>query len=235
MAIWLFLATLLAASAALFFGWRAARIPLAWIAIAVGVSVFAIRLIQPGDYAIPSGGNLISGTLALGLGALLLILARPPAQSPSVLASKVNPERGGPRVWLQRLLLAASPIVLFLALYSTLAELEEVVVLHTTHIDGHPVDLRLWIVEDAGAGWIQMPIAKANDHGLDETQLAMTREGTRSCVDVLRFTDIENTRRVHHLRHAKYLVQRLATRIGVFTQEPTGNAAVLRITDCEAP
>lgn len=227
MAIWLFLAMLLAASAALFFGWRAARIPLAAVAIAVGVSVFAIRLLQPGDYAIPSGGNLISGILALGLGALLLFLAMSPAQG--------EHQGGGARAWLQRLLLAASPIVLFLALYSTLAELEEVVVLHTTHIEGDPVDLRLWIVDDAGAGWIQMPIAKANAHGLGETRLEMTRAGVRSCVDVKRFTDLENTRRVHSLRHEKYLVQRLATFIGVFTREPTGNAAVLRISDCAAP
>lgn len=226
MAIWLFLAMLLALSAALSMGWRVARIPLAWSAIAIGLSVFAIRLLQPGDYAFPSGGNLLSGLLALGLGALLLFLSRSRAET--------GRDDAAPRLWLQRLLLATSPFLMFLALYSTLAELEEVIVLHTAHKEGHTIDLRLWIVEDAGGSWLQMPIAKADAHGLGETKLEMTRGGIRTCVEIKRFTDLENTRRVQALRSEKYLVQRLATLIGVFPKEPTGKAAILRIKECQA-
>ncbi|MFK7897790.1 MAG: hypothetical protein AB8G23_18285 [Myxococcota bacterium] len=226
MAIWLFLAALIALSGLCFFFGRAFRTPFAWLAIATGVSVFAIRLIQPGDYAMPGGGNLLAALLALGLGGLLLFLPR---------LEKSETETSSPAVWAQRLLLAAAPVVLFLALYSTLAELEEVVVLHSTHQAGHAVDLRLWIVDENGAGWIQMPQGKAEAHQLDvASELRMTRQGKPACVAVHPFSDLENTRRVQNLRYEKYLVQRLATLIGLFPTEPTGKAVVLRISDCPA-
>lgn len=237
MAIWILLLSILAAGAALSLKWRATRVPIGAIAILIGISVFAIRLFQPGAYAFPSGGNLISGVLALGLGTLLLTLSprmNPEPSPPDGPSDRVSAGRtnGAVRIGLLRTLLAASPLVLFVALYSTLAEVEEVVVLHSTHEQGHAVDLRLWIVEDDGAGWIQMPIEKANAHGLDETEIDMTRDGNRDCVKIKRFTDLANTRRVQNLRYEKYIVQRLATLIGVFPREPTGGAAILRVTEC---
>ena len=43
-----------------------------WLMLLVGVSVFAIRLQHAGPYALPGGGNLIAGVLALLLGGWLV-------------------------------------------------------------------------------------------------------------------------------------------------------------------
>ncbi len=63
-----------------------------------------------------------------------------------------------------RLVLLASPVVLFFVLYATLAEVEEVVVLKATDSSGEAADLRLWIVDREGFGWIVTPIEKAREH-----------------------------------------------------------------------
>ena len=75
--------------------------------LALGVAVFAVRLLHEGPYAVPRGANLFGGLGALLLGGLLVWPATPR--------------------WLGWLALAATPVVLFSGLYATLAELEEVV------------------------------------------------------------------------------------------------------------
>ena len=87
---------------------------LAFLMLIVGVMVFAIRLQHAGGYALPAGGNLLAGFLALLLGAYLIRAWLPESRFSTLLKG---------------LAIAASPVVLFFALYATLAELEEVVVL----------------------------------------------------------------------------------------------------------
>ena len=94
-----------------------------WLMLAAGASVFAIRLQHAGPYEMPEQGNLRAGVLALVIGGLLL--------APWL---RTRLARG--------VLLALAPVVLFFALYATLAELEEVVVLRATDSSGAPSNLR---------------------------------------------------------------------------------------------
>ena len=74
------------------------------VLLATGVAVFAVRFLHAGAYAVPTTGVLLGGLGALALGALLMWGATP-----------------RPLGWLA---LAASPVVLFLALYATMAGVE---------------------------------------------------------------------------------------------------------------
>ena len=141
------------------------RAPVGWLALLIGVSVFAIRL-QHEPFALPRGGNLLSGVLVLGIGLAL-----------------VRPWFGSARFasWLTRIALAASPIVIFFSLYATLAELEEVVVLRVTDEQGDAADLRLWIVDLAGTPWVTMPRWKAEANGLTDTRAELLRGGEKTC------------------------------------------------------
>ena len=140
-----------------------------WLMLAAGVAVFAIRLRHAGPYAFPEQGNLRAGVLALGIG---IALAAP----------GVARAAGGAGALARRLLLAAAPIVLFFALYATLAEVEEVVVLRATDARGAPANLRLWVADHEGAAWVSMPRSKAERHSLDGARLELLRDGRTSCV-----------------------------------------------------
>lgn len=86
--------------------------------LAAGIAVFAVRLLHEGAYAMPRGTNLLAGLGSLLLGGVLVWSAAPR--------------------WLGWLALAASPVLLFLGLYATMAELEEVVSLYATDSAGNP-------------------------------------------------------------------------------------------------
>jgi hypothetical protein len=188
-----------------------------WLLLIVGASVFAIRFQHEGPYALPRGGNLAGGVLALGLGTFL---ARP----------WLGRSRwAAPLQWLG---VAASPVVLFFALYATLAEWEEVVVLHATNQAGEPSPLRLWIVDRGDAAWVTMPRGKAEAHGLDGARVELLRRGERRCVVATRFDDRETVNAVHHHRHEKYAVQRLATAIGLFGRDAGEDAVAVRLEPC---
>lgn len=191
-----------------------------WLSLAIGLSVFAIRLQHAGPYALPAGGNLLAGTLALALGALFV--------GPWLRATG---SRLGSVV--TGLLLVASPVVMFFALYSTLAELEEVVVLRVQDASGATADLRLWIVDDQGTPWVAMGRGKADAHGLDEARVELLRGGETHCVIARRSDDRSDVERTRRLRHEKYSIQRLATSIGVFGSEPSAEAVTLRLDPCE--
>lgn len=188
-----------------------------WLMLAVGVSVFAIRLQHAGPYDFPGGGNLLGGVLALGLGAFL-------AWGPIGI--------GGLGAVLRWAALAASPIVLFFALYATLAELEEVVVLKATHRSGAPAGLRLWVVDHEGAAWVTMPRSKADAHSLREARVELLRRGESRCVVATRIEDRAKVNRIHRMRHEKYAVQRLATSIGLFGREAGEHTVTLRLEPC---
>lgn len=191
------------------------RAPMGWLLLLVGVAVFAIRL-QHDPFAWPRRGNLLAGVLclALGLGLVLPWL------------------RAGPAVRLVRGVLAAGPVVLFFGLYSTLAELEEVVILRAPREGGDVADLRLWIVEHEGAPWVTMPRAKADAHGLDEARVELVRDGTARCVVAHRVEDHDQVDTIHRLRHDKYAIQRLATALGIFTRAPSQDTVALRLEPC---
>jgi hypothetical protein len=185
--------------------------------LAVGVSVFLVRLGHAGPYALPQGGNLAGGLLALALGGWLAF--RGPAVG--------QLEKVG-----TRLALLASPVILFFTLYATLAEVEEVVVLKATSSSGEAADLRLWIVDLEGFSWIVMPIDKAREHSLDGARLELLREGELRCVETTVESDRETVTAVRNARYERYAIQRLATMVGVFTREPGPEAIVVRVAPC---
>jgi hypothetical protein len=183
----------------------------------VGVSVFAIRLQHAGPYAFPRGGNLLGGLFALLLGGWLV-------------RDWLGPHRlAAPLRWVA---LAASPIVLFFALYATFAELEEVVVLKASDRAGRPADLRLWIVDRADGAWVTMPRSKADAHGLSEARVELLREGEVGCVIATRHEDRATVNEIHLLRHEKYGVQRLATVLGIFGRSADEDVVALRLDPC---
>jgi hypothetical protein len=193
-----------------------------WLMLAAGVSVFVIRLHHAGPYEAPEHGNLRAGVLALLIGALLAApaLGRLPRAATG---------------WLRGLLLAAAPIVLFFALYATLAELEEVVVLRATDSRGAPSNLRLWIADHEGAAWVSMPRSKAEEHALDGARVDMLRAGRSVCVVARLSRDPAENERTFRLRDEKYAVQRLGRAIGLFGDGPSPETVTLRLDPCPAP
>jgi hypothetical protein len=190
-----------------------------WLMLAAGVSVFAIRLQHAGPYEPPEQGNLRAGVLALAIGALLV-------------APWLDRLRRGAALGLRTLLLAACPVVLFFALYATFAELEEVVVLRATDAHGEATNLRLWIVDHAGAAWVSMPRSKAEEHALDGAPIDMLRAGRTVCVVPALSTDPADNERTFRLRDEKYAVQRLGRVIGLFGDGPSPQTVTLRLDPC---
>jgi hypothetical protein len=160
----------------------------------------------------PGGGALVGG-----LGSLLL---------------------GGVLVWpaaLRRLgflALAASPVALFLGLYATMAELEEVVSLYATDSAGNPAELRLWIVDREGGQWVGMPRWKAVEHSLDGARVQLLRNGETRCVVPVLHEDRTTVRAIHALKVDKYAVARGAAAIGLYPREARDTAVSLRLDPC---
>jgi hypothetical protein len=182
--------------------------------LALGVAVFAVRLLHDGPYAVPRGANLFGGLGALLLGGVLLW-------------------RAAPR-WFGWVALAATPVVLFFGLYATMAELEEVVSLYATDRAGDPADLRLWIVDRDDGAWVGMARAKALEHGLDGARLQLLRHGEIRCVVPVLHDDRETVRAIHALKVEKYAVARGAAAIGLYPREARETAAALRLDPCPA-
>ena len=180
--------------------------------LAVGVSVFAVRLLHEGTYAVPRGGNLFGGLGALLLGGVLVWSAAPRALG-----------------WLA---LAASPVVLFFGLYATMAELEEVVSLYATDGAGRPAELRLWIVDREDGEWVGMPRAKAVEHALDGARLELLRSGETRCVIPVLYEDRPTVTAIHALKVEKYAVARAAAAIGLYPREAGETAVSLRFDSC---
>jgi hypothetical protein len=197
---------------------RIARV-VGWGMLAAGVAVFAIRLRHAGPYAFPEQGNLRAGVLALLIGAALL-------------APAIARAAGGAGALARRLLLVAAPVVLFFALYATLAEVEEVVVLRATDARGAPANLRLWVADHEGTAWVSMPRAKAERHALDGARLELLRDGRTSCVVPRLSSDPADNERTFRLRDEKYAVQRLGRAIGMFGDGPSAETVTLRLDPC---
>lgn len=181
------------------------------ILLAVGVAVFTVRLLHEGAYAVPRGGNLFGGLGALAVGALLL------SPAPRVLA------------WLG---LAASPVVLFLGLYATMAELEEVISLYATDSDGNAAELRLWIVDREDGEWVGMPRSKALEHSLDGARMDMLRKGETRCVVPVLHEDRPTVTTIHALKVEKYAVARASAVVGLYPREAPETSVSLRLDPC---
>ncbi len=175
--------------------------------LAAGLAAFAVPLHHAGPYAIP-GRGLVGGLLCFAIAAALFV-------------------RGTPNM-MRVVVLVASPVVLFFALYGALAELEEVVVLYA-----EDADLRLWIVDHDGAEWVSMSRAKAETHAIDGAKLERLRGGEKRCVVPRIIDDPIANRRTFDLRQEKYAVQRLGGMLGMFGEGPGPETITLRFDSCD--
>ena len=182
------------------------------VLLAVGVAVFAVRLLHEGPYAVPRGGNLFGGVGALVLGGLLLWSGLPRALG-----------------WLA---LAASPVVLFFGLYATMAELEETVSLYATDSADRPAELRLWIVDREDGEWVGMPRAKAVEHSLDGARLELLRDGEIRCVVPVLHEDRPTVEAIHGMKLEKYAVARGSAAIGFYPRTAPETSVSLRLDPC---
>jgi hypothetical protein len=180
--------------------------------LALGVAVFAVRLLHEGPYAMPRGANLFGGLGAMLLGGVLMW--------------------SGPPRWFGWLALAASPVVLFFGLYATMAELEEVVSLYAIDRDGETADLRLWIVDRDDGEWVGMPRWKAIEHSLHGARVQLLRNGKTRCVVPVLHEDRATVRAIHALKVEKYAVARGAAAIGLYPREARETAVSLRLDPC---
>ena len=179
------------------------------LVLLLGLAAVLIPLQHSVPYPL-TGRNLIVGMLALVTGVLLL---RP--KLPAAL-------RWGA--------LLASPFLLFLALYATLAELEEVVVLSGNAEES--ADLRLWIVDREDGAWVSMPRAKAEANLLVGNRADLVRQGEARCVAPALHEDRDTNDAVHRDRHEKYAVQRIATTLGIFGRSAADDVVALRLDPC---
>lgn len=177
------------------------------VALGAGLAAFLVPLQHAGPYGIP-GRGLVGGLLCFAISGVLLARRAP------TLARVVA--------------LLASPFVLFLALYGALAELEEVVVLHSGG-----AELRLWIVDHDGVPWVSMPRSKAEQHALDGAKLELLRAGETRCVVPRIVDDPVANRRTFDLRQEKYAIQRLGGVLGMFGDGPGPDTITLRLDPCE--
>lgn len=178
-----------------------------FVALCSGLAAFLIPLRHAGPYGIP-GRGLVGGLLCFAIAAILLA-------------------RGTP-TFARVVALIASPIVLFLALYGALAELEEVVVLHAAD-----AELRLWVVDYDGVAWVSMARSKADRHGLDGAKLELLRAGEQHCVVPRIVDDPVANQRTFDLRQRKYAIQRLGGVLGMYGDGPGPDTITLRLDPCE--
>lgn len=184
------------------------------VLLVLGAAVFAVRLLHEGAYAMPRGNNMIGGFGSFLVGALLVWAPLPRVAR-----------------WLT---LAASPVVFFLGLYATMAELEETISLYATDSAGRPAELRLWIVDREDGEWVGMPGWKAAEHGLDGAQMDILRKGTRRCVKLTVHDDRPTVRAIHKLKVDKYEVAQAAAAIGFYPSEARDTSVAVRFEPCPA-
>ena len=193
---------------------RSRLVPLlGWALVALGLTVFLVRLQHEGAYAFPRRGNLFGGLGSMAVGALLVSAATPKL--------------------LRWIALAATPVVLFSGTYAILSELEEVVSLYATDRGGNAAELRLWIVDDANGEWLGMPGTKASDHELDGVPIQMLRRGETRCVVPVLFEDRPTVEGMHALKMEKYAVARIASLIGAYPATPPPTSVALRLDACQ--
>ena len=178
------------------------------LTLGAGLAAFLVPLQHAGPYGVP-GRGLVGGLACLAVSGVLLAWGTPQIAR-----------------WIA---LPASPIVLFLALYGAMAEVEEVVVLYAEE-----AELRLWIVDHEGVEWVSMPRSKADRHAIDGAKLELLRAGVTRCVVPRIVEDPVVNRRTFDLRQEKYAVQRLGGVLGMFGDGPSPETITLRLDPCES-
>lgn len=181
------------------------------ILLAVGVGVFAVRLIHAGPYSMPQGGVLYGALGALFLGGILVL---------------------GIHRLLSWIALAVSPLILFPALFAIGGELEEVISLYATDSENKPVELRLWIVDREDGAWVGMSKDKAVEHSLDGAKLEMLRAGELVCVVPVLHEDRPTASAIHGLKVGKYRVAQVAGAAGLYPLETPQSSVALRLDPC---
>ncbi len=177
------------------------------LTLGAGFAAFLVPLQHAGPYGIP-GRGLVGGLLCFAIAGVLFASGTPTIA--------------------RRFALVASPIVLFMALYGALAEVEEVVVLYA-----EDAQLRLWIVDHGEGEWVSMNRSKAEQHGIDGTKLELLRAGVTRCVIPRIVEDQVANRRTFDLRQEKYAIQRLGGALGMFGDGPSKETITLRLDPCE--
>ncbi len=177
------------------------------LTLLAGLAAFLVPLQHAGPYGVP-GRGLVGGLACLVISGVLLARGTQPVAR-----------------WIA---LAASPIVLFLALYGAMAEVEEVVFLYAEESE-----LRLWIVDHEGVEWVSMRRSKADQHAIDGAKLELLRAGVMRCVVPRIVEDPVANRRTFDLRQEKYAVQRLGGVLGMFGDGPSPETITLRLDPCE--
>lgn len=177
------------------------------LTLLAGLAAFLVPLQHAGPYGVP-GRGLVGGLACFVIAGVLLARGTQPIVR-----------------WIA---LVASPIVLFLALYGAMAEVEEVVVLYAEE-----AELRLWIVDHEGVEWVSMRRSKADQHAIDGAKLELLRAGVTRCVVPRIVEDPVANRRTFDLRQEKYAVQRLGGVLGMFGDGPGPETITLRLDPCE--
>jgi hypothetical protein len=189
--------------------------------VLLGVAVFLVRLQHEGPYFFPEGGNLAGGLGALACGVALLFTNPVPTLVGRLTTSA---------------LAAVSIIALYLASYATAAELEEVIVVRTSCAAGEGEELRLWLVDEGDQMLVSMSRAKAERSQLTSTkEVSLLRGGAVRCVAAEIVSDATTLRRVTAGLYEKYTVARIATDLGIFSDDRLGTNVVLRMTETSTP
>jgi hypothetical protein len=182
------------------------------IFIGIGLAVFAIRLGHLGPYALPGGAGFLGALAAIALGAYLLW-------------------RGKPR-FTGLIAIVLATFASFPAIYSIVAESEEVISLYAFDPENNLVDLRLWIVDRNDGAWVGMGRNKAITHKLDGAQLEMLRGGKTICVIPVLAEDRATVIEIHRMKVDKYKAAQISASIGMYPREASENTAALRLDPC---
>ena len=183
--------------------------------IAVGLTVFGIRLIHAGPYVTPTGGALVGALGAIAIGGFLTWYGRL-----------------GIPFWIG---LVVGTVATLPALYSIMGESEEVISLIAINTDGEQVDLRLWIVDQGDSAWVGMGRGKAIENQLDGAQLQMLRAGSYTCVIPVLHEDRPTVRSIHAMKVQKYTAAQIAGAIGLYPMEAGESTVALRLDPCPNP
>ncbi|MFT5100779.1 MAG: hypothetical protein ACI9HY_002908 [Planctomycetaceae bacterium] len=184
------------------------------IFLAIGLAVFAIRLLHEGPYALPGGAAFIGALLAIALGTYLLWPGKP--RFTGLVA------------------IVVATFASFPAIYSIVGETEEVISLYAIGPESNLVDLRLWIVDRSDGAWVGMGRSKAVTHNLDGARLDMLRGGETICVIPALAEDRATVSEIHKMKVDKYKAAQISASIGMYPTEASENTVALRLDPCNS-
>jgi hypothetical protein len=180
--------------------------------IALGLTVFVIRLGHTGPYAMPGGAAFIGALTIILLGGFLTWPGKPRFTG--------------------SIAIVIATFASFPAIYSIVGESEEVISLYAIDANNDPIDLRLWIVDREDGAWVGMGRSKAISHKLDGAKLQMLRHGNTTCVIPAMTKDQATVQEIHRMKVSKYKAAQVSAAIGMYPREASENTAALRLDPC---